>query len=76
MENSTNIVVEKKNITSHVVEKMFENVKYYEELCDNLPTVPEDVDEEIESKLKKLRKFNKVRLNGGKNAEEICKEIT
>ena len=56
------------------MEKIFEDVKYYEELCEKLPTVPEDLEDEIESKLKKLRKFNKSQ-NNGKTDEEISEEV-
>ena len=64
----------KENNAIPAVEKIFENVKNYEELCTNLPTVPEDIDELIESKLMKLKDFNKIWQNDGKTDEELSEE--
>ena len=62
------------NVLEPSVENIFDKVKDYEETCTNLPTVPAEIDDKIESRLLKLKSFNKS-LNEYKEVDEVIEPI-
>ena len=65
------------NIVSPSVNEVFDYVKAYEAVCENLPVVPadNDLDKDIESKLNDLKTFNQFFLYNGKTEEEMSDEV-
>ena len=60
---------------SPTVGTIFDNVKEYEQVCSNLPSVPTEKDEVIESRLFKLKSFNKALEENVETSEEVSNEV-